>query len=205
MCAGDLRAVGLELPGLIAELTATVHEVSTDGRERGYAVLAGAFRTAYDVTTKLGYHDLCGVALDRMEWAAKRASDPVLVAIRQYLRALAYLRSGRYERGSRLHVSGRRVLEQADQDAVETIAVSGRIHALVRQYPADGAVAPVWLRMLPIGSRVEHLPARVLVGTAAEVHDWFTECRALLVEDGWRIGGPVRADVEVVDPSRLVS
>ncbi|MGW1989559.1 helix-turn-helix domain-containing protein [Embleya sp. NPDC001921] len=126
--AGDLRTVGAELPALIAELTATVHDAPTSGRERGYAVLASAYRTAYDVTTKLGYHDLCGVALDRMEWAAQRASDPVLVAIRQYLRALAYLRSGRYERGSRLLVSGHRILEQADPEAVETIAVAGQIH-----------------------------------------------------------------------------
>ncbi|MFE3205640.1 helix-turn-helix domain-containing protein [Embleya sp. NPDC059237] len=126
--AGDLRTVGTELPGLIAELTATVHAAPTAVRERSYAVLASAYRTAYDVTTKLGYHDLCGVALDRMEWAAQRASDPVLVAIRQYLRALAYLRSGRYERGARLLVSGHRILEDADREAVETIAVKGQIH-----------------------------------------------------------------------------
>lgn len=77
--------------------------------------------------------------------------------------------------------------------------------ALIRQYRADGAPGPVWLRMLPVGPRADHLPARFLVGTAAEVHDWFTECWDLLIEDGWRIAGPVRVGVETTGPIRLVS
>ncbi len=75
--ATNIKQVATELPGLIHEATTAAH---TSGSARSWQLLASTYRTAYDVTTKLGFPDLCTVALDRMDWAAQRASDPVLGA-----------------------------------------------------------------------------------------------------------------------------
>ena len=104
--ATRIKQVAAELPGLIHEATTAAHLAADD---RHWRMLGGTYRTAYDVTTKLGFFDLCTVALDRLDWAAQRASDPLLAGMRQYLRALAYLRAGDYRTGGRLarHLSRR--------------------------------------------------------------------------------------------------
>lgn len=122
--ATDLRSAASELPGLIEETTTLAH---TDGSERAWAALASLYRTSYDVTTKLGYADLCTVALDRMDWAAQRASDPVLSGMRQYMRALAYLRSGHYRTGRRLITLGLADVEQAAAGRERDVA-TGQLH-----------------------------------------------------------------------------
>ncbi|MFE0043121.1 helix-turn-helix domain-containing protein [Streptomyces albireticuli] len=120
----SIKQAAAELPGLIHEATTAAH---LDGKERSWRVLASAYRTAYDVTTKLGFLDLCTVALDRLDWAARRASDPVLVGMRQYLRALAYLRASDYRTGKRLVRLGLSTLEQAEAGRVRDV-VTGQLH-----------------------------------------------------------------------------
>ncbi|MCT9075015.1 helix-turn-helix domain-containing protein [Streptomyces fulvoviolaceus] len=122
--ATNIKQVAADLPGLIHEATTTAHTVSVD---RHWQLLASAYRTAYDVTTKLGFPDLCTVALDRMDWAAQRASDPVLSGMRQYLRALAYLRASDYRTGKRLVGLGMATLEQTEPGRVLDV-VTGQIH-----------------------------------------------------------------------------
>lgn len=122
--ATNLKRAASELPGLIYEVTATVGTAATG---RSWRLLASTYRTAYDVTTKLGFIDLCTVALDRMEWAAQRGSAPVLSAMRQYMRALAYLRSGHYARGQQLVRLGMGTLGQADSGR-ERDVVTGQLH-----------------------------------------------------------------------------
>jgi transcriptional regulator with XRE-family HTH domain len=122
--ATQIKKVAAELPGLIAEATTTAHLSPTD---RNWRLLAGTYRTAYDVTTKLGFADLCTVALDRMDWAAQLASDPVVGGMRQYLRALAYLRASDYRTGGRLITLGMKRLEQAEPSR-ERDVVTGQIH-----------------------------------------------------------------------------
>lgn len=122
--ATDIKQVAADLPGLIHDATTTAH---TDPSSQNWRTLASAYRTAYDVTTKLGFHDLCTIALDRMDWAAQRGSDPVLSGMRQYLRALAYLRSGDYRTGKRLVRLGMSVLEQAEPSRVLDV-VTGQLH-----------------------------------------------------------------------------
>nr|MDT0527303.1 transcriptional regulator [Streptomyces sp. DSM 41633] len=82
--ATNIKQVAAELPALLHEATTAAHLSSSD---RGWRLLASVDRPAYDVTSKLGYPDLCTVALDRLDWAAQRASDPLLGGMRQYLRA----------------------------------------------------------------------------------------------------------------------
>ncbi|MCC3773455.1 helix-turn-helix domain-containing protein [Streptomyces sp. UNOB3_S3] len=122
--AARIKQVAADLPGLIHEATTAAH---TTPKDRNWRVLAGAYRTAYDVTTKLGFPDLCTVALDRLDWAAQRASDPVLGGMRQYLRALAYLRAGDYRTGKRLVELGMSILAQAEPGRVRDV-VTGQLH-----------------------------------------------------------------------------
>jgi transcriptional regulator with XRE-family HTH domain len=122
--ATDIKKVAAVLPGLISEVTTTAH---TNPSDRHWQLLASTYRTAYDVTTKLGFVDLCAVALDRMDWAAQRASDPLLGGMRQYLRALAYLRASDYRTGKRLVALGMSTLEQADAGRVRDV-VTGQLH-----------------------------------------------------------------------------
>ncbi|MFJ4683753.1 helix-turn-helix domain-containing protein [Streptomyces sp. NPDC088789] len=122
--ATNIKQVAAELPGLVHEATTAAH---TNPVDRNWRLLASAYRTAYDVTTKLGFPDLCTVALDRMDWAAQRASDPVLGGMRQYLRALAYLRASDYQTGKRLISLGVSALEQAEDGLVRDV-VTGQLH-----------------------------------------------------------------------------
>ncbi|MCX4550215.1 helix-turn-helix domain-containing protein [Streptomyces sp. NBC_01267] len=120
----NIKQVAAALPSLIHEATTAAH---TQDSDRVWQLLASTYRTAYDVTTKLGFADLCTVALDRMDWAARRASDPVLSGLRQYMRALAYLRASDYRTGKRLIALGMSALEQAEPGRVTDVAM-GQLH-----------------------------------------------------------------------------
>lgn len=120
----NLRRAATELPGLIQEVTTAAHLA---GEDRAWEVLASTYRTAYDVATKLGYADLCTVALDRMDWAATRASSPILAGMRQYMRALLYLRSGQYRTGQRLIEVALTTLQHAPPGLARD-ATTGQLH-----------------------------------------------------------------------------
>ncbi|MFJ4185477.1 helix-turn-helix domain-containing protein [Kitasatospora sp. NPDC089509] len=122
--ASDLRSAAAELPGLITETTTAAH--STRDR-RAWQALAMQYRSSYDLASKLGFLDLASISLDRMGWAAEQASDAVTGAIRQYNRALAYLRAGQYHTGIRIAELARQTAEQADP-GVERDAVTGQVH-----------------------------------------------------------------------------
>lgn len=122
--ATHLRNAARALPGAIAELTHTAW--ATPSTELWQA-LASTYRTAHDISVKLGYYDLSAVALDRMDWAAQRASDPCLAAVRQYMRALVYFREGEYRIGQRLVASGHGIVGQAEPTR-EALAVTGQLH-----------------------------------------------------------------------------
>lgn len=122
--AGDLRSATAELAGLIAETTSAAYVQPSD---QLWQALASNYRSAYDVATKLGFHDLSALALDRMAWASERASDAVSASTRQYLRSLAYLRAGQYRTGQRIAEAGRQLAKQADT-GVDRQAVTGQLH-----------------------------------------------------------------------------
>ncbi|MFG3281620.1 helix-turn-helix domain-containing protein [Streptomyces sp. NPDC048111] len=122
--AGEIKQVAANLPGLIQEATTAAH--LAPGRER-WLLLASVYRTAYDVTSKLGFYDLATIALSRMDWAAQRGSDPVIGGMYRYMRALTYLRDGQYRTGERLVRLGMSTLEQADPGR-ERDAMTGQLH-----------------------------------------------------------------------------
>jgi XRE family transcriptional regulator, fatty acid utilization regulator len=122
--ATHLRNAARALPGAIAELTHTAWACPST---EVWQALASTYRTAHDITVKLGYFDLSAVALDRMAWAAERASDPCLGAVRQYMRALVYFREGEYTIGQRLISSGHGIVGQSEPTR-EALAVTGQLH-----------------------------------------------------------------------------
>ncbi|QNP73424.1 helix-turn-helix transcriptional regulator [Streptomyces roseirectus] len=122
--ATHLRSAARMLPGVIAELT---HAAWSTPSTPLWRALSSTYRTAHDVAVKLGYYDLSTVALDRMAWAAERASDPCLSAVRQYMRALVYFREGEYVIGQRLIASGHSIVGQAATTR-ESLVVTGQLH-----------------------------------------------------------------------------
>jgi transcriptional regulator with XRE-family HTH domain len=159
--ATDLRTAAAELPALIAEATTAAALRPSD---KAWGTLASTYRTAYDVATKLGFPDLSGIALDRMAWAAERGSDPLVGAIRQYLRALAYLRAGEYRTGRRLVTVGESMAQLADPSRARD-AVTGQIHlggAVLAARSSDGDAAE--------GHLVEAERYAALTGDASRVY-----------------------------------
>lgn len=122
--SSDLRSAAAELPGLIMETTTAAH---THQNRQTWRDLAMQYRSAYDVASKLGFGDLASIALDRMGWAAERASDAAIAGLRQYNRAMIYLRSGQHRTGIRIAALAQRTVEQADQGAGRR-AVAGQLH-----------------------------------------------------------------------------
>ncbi|MFD9353208.1 helix-turn-helix domain-containing protein [Streptomyces sp. NPDC060031] len=117
--ATHLRAAAKALPALIVELT---HTVWTAPSTAAWRALASAYRTAHDVALKLDYPDLARVALDRMGWAAGRASDPCIEAVQRYKRATLW----RCATSAPLIASGHALL--AGQTNREALAVTGQLH-----------------------------------------------------------------------------
>ncbi|MGW6240759.1 helix-turn-helix domain-containing protein [Streptomyces sp. NPDC055037] len=138
--ATHLRSAAADLPGVIAELT---HAAWTSQSTPVWQALASTYRTAHDIALKVGFFDLSTVALDRMDWAASRASDPVLAAIRQYKRALGYHKIGAPIVGQRLIASGHSLLNLASSR--EALVVAGQLHlgasAVAARAGDAGAVA----------------------------------------------------------------
>lgn len=122
--ATRLREVARRLPALTAEITAACYR--TPGSEL-WAALASVYRSSHDIAVKLGFTDLSTVALDRMGWAADRASDPLTAAVRQYMRALIYFRAGEQSIGLRLIGRGHVLLGAADPGP-DALAVAGQLH-----------------------------------------------------------------------------
>ncbi|MBL1099065.1 helix-turn-helix domain-containing protein [Streptomyces coffeae] len=122
--ATKLHDAALDLPDTIAEITTAAYRAPSSEL---WAALSSTYRTAHDLAVKWGYYDLSTVALDRMDWAASRASDPLLSAVRQYMRALVYFREGEYTIGKRLVAAGQGLLDQSPQTRARQ-AVAGQLH-----------------------------------------------------------------------------
>ncbi|MFI1929258.1 helix-turn-helix domain-containing protein [Streptomyces sp. NPDC020330] len=122
--ATRLHAAAVALPDVVTELTVLCWRAPTTDLWRA---MASAYRTAHDIAVKLGYYDLATVALDRLGWAAERAGDPCLAAMRQYFRGLVYFREGEYSIGLRLIRSGHGLLGP-DGSSRAALTVAGQLH-----------------------------------------------------------------------------
>ncbi|MFE3992050.1 helix-turn-helix domain-containing protein [Streptomyces goshikiensis] len=117
--ATHLRAAATALPALLLELT---HIVWTAPSTEVWRALASSYRTAHDIALKLDHPDLARTALDRMGWAAGRASDPCIEAVQRYKRATLW----RCATSTHLIAAGQALLE--GQTSREALAVTGQLH-----------------------------------------------------------------------------
>lgn len=123
--ATRLSHAAAQLPELLLDLTMTCRESPSTALWRA---LASAYRSTHDVAAKLRYPDLAVLALDRMGWAADRAGDVQLAAIRQYKRALGYRgKEAQHDIGLRMIHVGHGSLGQ-EQERREVLAVAGQLH-----------------------------------------------------------------------------
>ncbi|MCX4823184.1 helix-turn-helix transcriptional regulator [Streptomyces sp. NBC_01142] len=213
--ATKLHDAALELPEVIAEITTAAYRSPASEL---WAALSSTYRTAHDVAVKLGYYDLSTVALDRMDWAASRASDPLLAAVRQYMRALVYFREGEYTIGKRLIAAGQNTLGQA-QSSRESFAVAGQLHlgasiiaarahdhgavtahlAEARAYASRVSEASdvLWLSFGPTNVRVHAVSAHIEMGAFGEALRQAEEVR---IPDDWAVS---RASHFYLDRARV--
>ncbi|MFD4442549.1 helix-turn-helix domain-containing protein [Nocardia sp. NPDC058519] len=92
------RKVVGALPDLVDQLLIA----GNHGGEPAFALLCDAYRAANTVAHKLGYSDLSLTATERMEWAATRSGDPLLLATTHYVKAATLSRVGAPQQALRL-------------------------------------------------------------------------------------------------------
>lgn len=110
---GEYMLIGAKIPAIIDELLEHVHGASPGGRQqRAYTMLAFAYRLGNNFAHKLGFLDLSLIALDRMETAAARSSDPLLAVVVAHYRSDYFLHHGAYSTGLRGIRAMERMLEE---------------------------------------------------------------------------------------------
>lgn len=121
--------IGAVLPSLLERLIIASETAESDhDRERVYAMLADCYRAANTLAHKLSQMDLSLTAVDRMEWAASRSGDPLLMATTHYLRAAALARIGEGRRALRLLTRTMTALEGDIGNDQRALAVYGSLH-----------------------------------------------------------------------------
>jgi transcriptional regulator with XRE-family HTH domain len=141
--ATKYNQIGSALPGLVDQLLVA----GRDYGEPAYALLADAYRASNTLAHKLGYSDLSLTAMDRMEWAAERSGDPLLVATSHYLRAAALARIG----------AGKQALKLLDRTMIE-------VEPLIS---TDATAAAVWTAL---HMRAGTISAVLADGSASDEH-----------------------------------
>lgn len=91
--------LGQSLPGLLQELQVAIIEAGEAERPALYALLAEAYGGGSGIAHQLGYLDLRGMVLDRIEWASSQCGDPLRIARTQWSRGVSLLGAAAYEQG----------------------------------------------------------------------------------------------------------
>ncbi|MFB8031321.1 helix-turn-helix domain-containing protein [Streptomyces sp. NPDC055990] len=92
------RKIAEVLPDLVDQLLVSGQEVG----EPAYALLTDAYRAANTLSHKMGYSDLSLTATERMQWAATKSGDPLLLATVHYVKAATLSRIGAGKQALRL-------------------------------------------------------------------------------------------------------
>ncbi|OQS14257.1 hypothetical protein B0T36_14670 [Nocardia donostiensis] len=183
--------IGSALPGLVDQLLLAGQEHG----EPAYALLADAYRASNTLAHKLGYSDLSLTAMDRMEWAAQRSGDPLLVATSHYLRAAALTRIGAGKQALRLLDRTMREVEPLIADDPAAAAVWTALHmragtiaaTLADRSTSDEHLAEAARVAESVGNRVVYEtvvgPANVKLHQIAAAVDLVQPSKALRIAD----------------------
>ncbi|WP_280318170.1 helix-turn-helix domain-containing protein [Nocardia wallacei] len=134
------------IPPLIRQLYGALHAARTDSeRGRVYTLLSAAYVTTERLCRRFGFTALAPVVLDRLEWAAEGADDPLYVAQAKVKRARILMYHNANDVGLRLVEDG---LDLIEGNTERANAVRGYAHlcgAIVaaRGFNADTAVAHI--------------------------------------------------------------
>ncbi|MBF6315610.1 helix-turn-helix transcriptional regulator [Nocardia cyriacigeorgica] len=118
------RKIVQVLPDLVDRLLISGNEAG----EPAYALLTDAYRAANTVAHKLGYSDLSLTATERMEWAATRSGDPLLLATTHYVKAATLARVGASQHALRLLTRAMADIEPIVDDDAAAAAVYSILH-----------------------------------------------------------------------------
>jgi transcriptional regulator with XRE-family HTH domain len=121
--------IGIELPGLLDELVAAVHSAPGMERPRLFALLAEAYSGASAIANLLGYLDLRGQVVDRINWASEQSGDPLRVQRVRWQRTASLMAVGAYSQALTLMEKVRNDLGD-DITAMDgpTLSVYGSAH-----------------------------------------------------------------------------
>ncbi|MEO6089249.1 MAG: helix-turn-helix transcriptional regulator [Umezawaea sp.] len=116
----------VRLPILIRQLHGAVHAANTDGERAAiYTLLSSAYVTAERLCRRFGYMTLTTPTLDRLEYVASRADDPLYSAQALVKRCRVLMYVGSYDVGLSLVERGLDSIEGNDESA---LAVRGYAH-----------------------------------------------------------------------------
>ncbi|MFC3964820.1 helix-turn-helix domain-containing protein [Nocardia jiangsuensis] len=105
------RVALARMPGLLRQLHGALHAASADRRGAVLSVLCAAFVTTERLCRRFGFLTLAPIALDRLEWAAADADDPLYAAQAKIKRARVLMYHGGNELGLRLVDEGLALVE----------------------------------------------------------------------------------------------
>jgi transcriptional regulator with XRE-family HTH domain len=94
--AGKFIQIGTDLPGLLDELTAAIHQAPEAERPRLFGLLAEAYSGASTIANLLGYLDLRGQVIDRIRWASVQCGDPLRIQRVRWQRTASLMAVGAY-------------------------------------------------------------------------------------------------------------
>lgn len=127
--SATLDQLGIELPGLLAELRAATHQRREQDRARVFGLLAEVYAAAGQVAYNLGYTDLSSLATERVEWSAQESGDRLAMAAADFYRAGELIAAAEW-RGSLtfLEHARSRITEQLRTDDEAAVAMHGVLH-----------------------------------------------------------------------------
>lgn len=211
--------LGEELPGLLEELTAAVHLAPDEERPRLFGLLSEAYTGVTAIAYALGYFDLRGLAMERVEWAARGSGDPLRVARTQWQRSTLFLAGASYDKGARLLDRVRRDIGEdiAAMDA-PTLSVYGAAHLRSAVFAARMPnAATAWAHLAQAGEAARALgrdanhyglefgPSNVAIHEVAVAVEMYDGAEAVRRARGMRLGpgvAPVRVGHHYIDLAR---
>ena len=125
---------------LVEELSVVAHSATGRARERGFWLLACAYRCVDALVYKAGHPDVSAVSVERIGWAAERSGDPLMIATGAYVRAQGYFDLGpdATDQGLRqINRAAEAIAAPAASD-VNAASIYGALHARAAVLAAKG-------------------------------------------------------------------
>lgn len=127
--AGSYVKLGVHLPGLLCDLRAAAHTVTTSDQERVYSLLAESYDAARALAYKLGYLDLAALLATRHAYAADRSGDPFEIAVGDTMRAHEMISVGEFRSAEIvMDASLMRLDDEVRETDPASLAVYGYLH-----------------------------------------------------------------------------